>query len=89
MMNFQSVRGKLRRLKSKTLFEVAMNQKEYKCILNGFCSFHFMYEGYAFCISEVLGKGCEIQKLENLEKEICLSEEELHPSLALFKFNDH
>ncbi len=79
----------MRKLKSKKLFEVAMNQKEHKCILKGFCCFHFRYEGYAFCLSEVLGKGCEVQKLENLGKEICESEEELNPSLPLFKFKDH
>jgi len=55
--------------------KILMNQKESKCLLYGFCSLLFKYEGYTFCLSEVLGHGCEIEKLKKLEKEICKSEE--------------
>jgi len=54
-----------------------MNQKESRCLLNGLCSFRFEYKGYTFCISEVLGKGCELEKLKKLEQEACESEEGL------------
>lgn len=74
-MNFLSVRSELRRLGSKKLFKILMNQKESKCLLNGFCSLLFRYEGYTFCLSEVLGRGCEIENLKKLEKEICKTEE--------------
>jgi hypothetical protein len=75
-MNFHSVRLELRRLGSKKLFKILMNQKESKCLMHGFCSLLFKYEGYAFCLSEVLGQGCEIESLKKLEKEICKREEE-------------
>jgi hypothetical protein len=52
-----------------------MNQKESKCLMHGFCSFLFKYEGYTFCLSEVLRQGCEIENLEKLEKEMGKSEE--------------
>ena len=52
-----------------------MSQKESECLLNGLCSFHFKYKGYTFCLSEVLGRGCDIENLKRLEKEICEDEE--------------
>ncbi len=74
-MNFSSVRSELRRLGSKKLFKILMNQKESKCLLNGFCSLFFKYEGYTFCLSEVLGRGCEIENLKKLEEGTCKTEE--------------
>lgn len=46
-----------------------MSKKETKCLLNGLCSYHFDYKGYTFCLSELLGEGCESEKLRKLEKE--------------------
>ena len=76
-MSFHSVRLELCRLGNKNLFKILMNQKESKCLLYGFCSLLFKYQGYTFCLSEVLGQGCEIEKLKKLEKEICKAEEDL------------
>lgn len=73
-MDFHSVRSELRRLGSKNLFKMLMSQKESKCILNGICSFHFRYKEYSFCLSEVLGKGCEVERVKQLEEEICRNE---------------
>ncbi len=75
-MNFHSVRAEVRRLGKKNLFEMLMDQKESRCLLNGLCSFYFEYKGYTFCISEVLGKGCESQKLKKLEQGACEAKEE-------------
>ena len=74
-MNFFLVRAELRRMGRKKLFKMLMSQKESKCILSGLCSFHFEYKGYTFCLSEVLGEGCELERLKRLEKEICEREE--------------
>ena len=74
-MNFRLVRSELRKMGRKNLFKMLMSQKESRCILNGLCSFHFEYKGYTFCLSEVLGEGCEPQRLEKLEKETCEREE--------------
>ena len=52
-----------------------MSQKESKCLLNGLCSLHFDYKGYTFCLSEILGEGCESERLKKLEKEACEREE--------------
>jgi hypothetical protein len=74
-MNFHSVRLELRGSGRKKLFKILMSQKESKCLMHGFCSLLFKYEGYTFCLSEVLGHGCEIENLKKLEEEICKSEE--------------
>jgi hypothetical protein len=70
-MNFFLVRAELRRMRKKNLLRVLMSQKESKCLLNGICSLHFEYKGYTFCLSEVLGEGCESEKMKKLEKEAC------------------
>ena len=89
MMDIQSTKEKLRKLKRKKLFETAMSQRKSRCILNGYCSLHFRYEGYTFCLSEVLGKGCEVQELEKLEKEIYQRDEGFDASLSLFPLDEH
>ena len=76
-MDFHSVRIEVRRLGKKNLFKILMEQKESRCLLSGLCSFHFKYNGYTFCLSEVLGEGCESQRLKKLEQEVCEAKEEL------------
>jgi len=74
-MNFRSVRTELRKMGKKNLLNMLMSQKESKCLLNGLCSFHFDYKGYTFCLSEILGEGCESERLKKLEKEASECEE--------------
>ncbi len=74
-MNFVLVRAELRRMGRKNLLKMLMSQKESKCLLDGICSLHFEYKGYTFCLSEILGEGCESEKLEKMEKERCEREE--------------
>lgn len=70
-MDFHLVRTEVCRLGKKNLSKMLMGQKESKCLLNGLCSLRFNYKGYPFCISEVLGEGCESQRLKKLEQEAC------------------
>ncbi len=76
-MDFYLVRTEVRRLGKKKLFKMLMNQKESRCLLSGLCSFRFEYKGFTFCISEVLGEGCELEKLKKLEEEACECKEGL------------
>ena len=78
-MNFRSIRTELRKMGRKNLFNMLMSQKESKCLLNGLCSLHFDYKGYTFCLSEILGEGCESERLKKLEKEACEREESQLP----------
>lgn len=87
-MDFYSIRVELRSLGVRNLFEIVMNQRESKCVLNGLCPFYFKHRGYGFCLSEVLGKGCELQKLEKLQSEICQTDKAMNLTLPLIIFND-
>ncbi len=72
----------------KKLFKILMSQKESKCLLNGLCSLLFKYRGYTFCLSEVLGQGCEIENLKKLDTEVCKTDgnppSEEKPEVSLF-----
>jgi hypothetical protein len=71
-MDFYSIKKELRSLGIRILFEMVMNQRESKClIMNGLCPFYFKHKRFGFCLSEVLGKRCELQELEKLERESC------------------
>ncbi len=89
-MDFHSIKGELRSLEIRILFEMVMNQREFKClIMNGLCPFYFKHKGYGFCLSEVLGRGCELQQLEKLQREICQSYETDNFPLSLSISNDN
>ncbi len=59
-------RAELKRLGRCTLLEMAFRQKEKKCVLSGLCPFNLNYKGYGFCISELLGEGCQEERLRRL-----------------------
>lgn len=86
-MSFHSIRGELRRLGTRTLFELVINQRESICLMNGPCPFYFKHKGYGFCLSEVLGRGCELQNLEKLEEETCQNDEMFNSPLPLAMFD--
>ena len=87
-LNIYSVKIELRRFGLRNLFEMIMNEKESRCVLHGLCSFYFKYRGYGFCLSEVLSKGCELQKIEEPQEEIIQNDKEHHISLLLPIFTD-
>lgn len=65
-MDIYGLRTELRHLTAKELLEMALKQKEKDCILGGFCQYKITYNGTGFCISELLGKGCEMEYLRKL-----------------------
>lgn len=67
-MNFYEARNELRKMKLKDLFQLASMQKMTLCLVGAkACSFYFRYKNFYFCLSEILGKGCPYQKMEELE----------------------
>lgn len=53
----------------KELLRMATNQKIRKClVINKTCRFYLRYKNFYFCASEILGKGCEIERLDRLEE---------------------
>jgi hypothetical protein len=59
-------RAELKRLGRVTLLKMAFSQKEKRCVLSGLCPFYLSYKGRGFCISEILGEGCQEERLRRL-----------------------
>jgi len=45
---------------------MVFGQPERSCILGGTCPFLLNYQQILFCVSEVLGQGCQMEKLRAL-----------------------
>ena len=70
------VRAELRRMAKANLLKMAFRQKEKKCVLGGACPFLLEYQCILFCVSEILGQGCQIEKLRLLSEEKARNEDE-------------
>jgi len=70
-------RVELRQMAKANLFKMAFCQKEKKCVLGGACPFLLEYQCILFCISEILGQGCQIEKLRLLSDEIDENEDKI------------
>jgi hypothetical protein len=67
-MEFYEARNKLRRMSKEKLFELASKQGISRCVIGGKeCRLYFRYEGLGFCVSEILGQGCQVQRTKILE----------------------
>jgi len=51
----------LRKLKKGDLLKMILNQRERKCVLGGACRFLLEYRRILFCVSEILGRGCQVE----------------------------
>jgi hypothetical protein len=67
-MDILKTRYELRRLRKGNLFHLALNCKISYCSLGRRqCGLLFPYQGSNFCISEISGKGCQVESLQQLE----------------------
>ncbi len=57
------IKSELRQMVKKDLLKMAFGQPEKNCILGGTCPFLLTYQQILFCVSEVLGQGCQLEKL--------------------------
>ncbi len=57
------IKSELRRLAKGDLLKMVFGQAEKNCILGGTCPFLSNYQQILFCVSEVLGQGCQMEKL--------------------------
>jgi hypothetical protein len=56
------LKAELRKMTKGNLLRMVLSQKERKCVLGGVCPFLFQYQRTLFCVSEILGQGCQIEK---------------------------
>ena len=60
-MEFYEAKNKLRTMQKACLLELASKQEIRRCVVGGAeCSLHFTYEGFGFCVSEILRQGCQV-----------------------------
>jgi hypothetical protein len=68
-MDILKARHELRRMSTGDLFKMALNRKMSNCLIGGrSCGFLFQYKESNFCVSEILGEGCHVERLEQLEQ---------------------
>jgi hypothetical protein len=68
-MNVHQTRNELRRMRRKYLLKLALTQRISKCLMGGrACGLYLPYKGFHFCVSEIMGQGCLVQKLANLQE---------------------
>lgn len=59
----------LKKMQGIDLLRMVMDQKLSKCLIGGMtCGYSLLYKGVRFCVSEVMNKGCVIERLEQWEK---------------------
>ncbi len=87
-MNIERIRAELRRLGACSLLKMAMNQKEAQCILTGLCRYYFRHQGVGFCISELLGHGCRVEKSRSEELSPPQVDETLNQTLTMLPFRE-
>jgi hypothetical protein len=82
-MNVYQARNELRRMRRKHLLRLASAQRISKCLIGGrACGLYLPYRGFNFCVSEIMGQGCQVHDLANFE-EPCQVEKETDWSLPL------
>ncbi len=57
------IKSELRQMAKGNLLKMVFGQPEENCILGGPCPFLLNYQQIRFCVSEVLGQGCQKEKL--------------------------
>jgi hypothetical protein len=68
-MDFLEFKHELQKMPTGNLFNMAMDQKLSRCLVGGrFCGYSLLYKGIRFCVSELLGKGCLLERLGQWEK---------------------
>jgi hypothetical protein len=81
-MDILEAKHELQKMRARKLFKMAMDQKLSRCLVGGrTCGYSLLYRGIRFCVSELLGKGCLLERLTEWER--FFPEETPHGSYAL------
>jgi hypothetical protein len=69
LLEILETKFELKRMKRGDLFKLVMDQKLSNCLVGGkVCGYSLHYKGVRFCVSELLGKGCLVERLGQWEK---------------------
>ncbi len=68
-MDILKARYELRRMSTGDLFKLALHSRMSYCLIGGRpCGFLLQYKGSNFCVSEILGKRCRVERLMQSEE---------------------
>lgn len=68
-MDILEAKRELQKMRARNLFKMAMDQKLSRCLVGGrTCGHSFLHRGIRFCVSELLGKGCLLERLGEWER---------------------
>ncbi|MEO0266491.1 MAG: hypothetical protein ABIM43_07820 [candidate division WOR-3 bacterium] len=68
-MDYLQIRLELKKLGKRTLFQLVLGQKISRCLIKkGNCPLLFKYKKLNFCLSEILGKSCQEERLKKFER---------------------
>jgi len=68
-MDILEAKRELQKMPTGNLLKMAMDQKLSKCLVGGKnCGYSLLYRGIRFCVSEILGKGCLLERLGEWER---------------------
>ncbi len=82
-MDVYQARNELQKMSRRYLLGLASTQRISKCLISGRpCCLHLHYQGPNFCISEIMGEGCQVEKSAKLE-ELYQGGDEISYSLPL------
>jgi len=82
-MDFYQARNELRRMSRRHLLSLASTKKVSKCFLGArACCLHLYHQGFNFCISEIMGEGCQVERSAKVE-EVYQSQDETSCPLPL------
>jgi hypothetical protein len=73
-------RAELKGMKKAGILKMVFGQREKECLLGGTCPFLLEYKRLLFCVSEIIGQGCQIEKLKISSREEARSEGEASPA---------
>jgi hypothetical protein len=84
-MDVYKARCELRNMVKRHLFRLVSAQRISGCLIGGqVCGLYFHYQGFNFCVSEIMGKGCDLEKSAKL-KETHRGEKENNGSFPLLE----
>ena len=82
-MDFYQARGELRRIGKTSLLRLVWTQRISGCFIGGrACGLSLHYKGFNFCVSEIMGESCQVEKSAKLE-EVYQGQEEISCPLPL------
>jgi hypothetical protein len=68
-MDILEAKRELQKMPTGNLLKMAMDQKLSRCLVGGKnCGYSLLYRGIRFCVSELLGKGCLLERLGDWER---------------------